>query len=92
VEQQAAAEPVAPHRAGRGRGLLDRQVAVPAAVVRAPEDVVEGHPACRRRASRRPAEQREQERLDRDEVRRQMEHARALAERLADEPERYCSR
>ena len=49
---------------------------MPAAVAPRAEDVVEGHPRLVEDARRhRPAEEREEKRLKRHEVRREVEHA-----------------
>ena len=59
---------------------------MPAAVAPRPEDVVQRHPRLvEGPRDERAAVQREEERLDADEVRRQAQEPRPLRERLADE-------
>ena len=88
MEQEAATEPLAPHPRGVGEDLVDREMAVPTAVVSRAEQVVQGHPGLVEDAGHQgPAEQGEEQRLDRDQVRSEVEHPRALAERLAHQPE-----
>ena len=61
---------------------------MPAAVASSTEDVVEGQPGVVERLRQvRDAIDREQQRLDPDEMRRQRQQPGALGERLANEPE-----
>jgi len=88
VEQQAAAQVLAPDRRRVGDDLGHGQVAMPAPVLASTEDVVQGHAGLVERArGEGQAEQREQERLDRDEMRRQVQDPRSLGEGLAHQPE-----
>ena len=88
VVDEAAAKTLGPQGRGKVERVGLRQPAVPAAVVTRTEDVVQGQPGVVERLRReRDAVDREQQRLDPDEVWRERQQARPLGERLAHEPE-----
>ena len=88
MKHQPAAEPFAPHRGGVSENVRYGQVAMPAPVPARAEHVVQRHPGLVEGARRhREAEQREQERLDRHQMRREVEDPRSLGQGFTDEPE-----
>jgi hypothetical protein len=86
VIEQSAPQAATPQGGGDRDGLIDRQAPVPPAIVAGAEDVVERQArVVERLAQERDAADREQLRLERDEVRGVAQQPAPFGERLADE-------
>ena len=87
VEHECAAKTVPPERGRRLERVGHAEEAVPAAVPSRAEEVVQREAAPVERPREHGAVQREQQRLEADEMRSEPKKAAPLGERFADEPE-----
>ena len=86
-EPAKGATPIATQHRCRFEGLLHRKVLVPATVRRGSEQVVQGQTGIVERPGQRSAVEREDERLDGDQMRGQSDQSATLVERLPDKPD-----